>query len=355
MIDVKNFNEHNCLNSHKIITNFDDHIEDQTSGYYNRYPILEYLLISDNISELTNIVSSHPSAKIQSKDKIFFSKDSMYPALLLSRLATQYSVDLSRTIIESKATKFIFNKNPIKLYTNSYRWSTIDDIHLTGISGKDRIMCKIPNTKDISRLSFMKSSLEKIYNCTFYYAVSVKNPDTVKLYVDHLNEAVDTRELIKYVNNFIPEASDAEIDTIFSFLKSSDKSIRNTGITLFLTSNVSNNLYKVIKNACELALNNSWAIPGQLNSSWEYFLQYIDCEIDELHYNFNSHQPYFLRKILQNPISTGSMEDIKKEIKILLLKRLSVGEEFKTLREDLKLINCEIVINDKNGETNPSN
>ena len=89
------------------------------------------------------------------------------------------------------------------------------------------------------------------------------------------------------------------------------------------------------------------------NSSWNYFLQTIDCNLDELSYDFNTHQSYFLRKILQNPIYTGDMESIKKEIKQQLLKRLAKGSEFKTLREDLKLINCEIIIHDKNGETTP--
>lgn len=356
MISVVNFCEKYSIDKHIIVHNFDAHIKNKNEGISSRYAINEYLLISDTIKELTNILNSRPSQTIQKKDKIYFSKDSKYPSLLLSRLINQYNVDLSRTITESKATKFIFNYNPIERYINSYRWSTLDDIHLSGHIGNTRVLCSIPNSTDNARLSFMKSSLEKLYNCSFYYTVPIRNHETVELYINHVNEAVDTRELTKYVNTFIPESTDSEIDTVFSFLKSTDSSIRNTGISLFSTLNVGSKLYNVIKKACELRCNSSWATPVSMsacNSSWNYFLQTIDCNLDELSYDFNTHQSYFLRKILQNPIYTGDMESIKKEIKQQLLKRLAKGSEFKTLREDLKLINCEIIIHDKNGETTP--
>ena len=356
MIDVKNFHNTYQLSTHILIFDFDAFMKDKTR-YNSRYSVQEHLLISDSPSELTSVLNSHPSGTIQKKDKIYFSSESNFPALLLSRLVNQYNVDVTRTITENKATKFIFNKNPIIQYDNHYAYSSFHEIHLTGcISGK-RILCRIPNITDLSRLTYIKSNLEKIWGCSFYYAIPVRNGESAKLYIDHMKEAVDTRVLTKYITSFIPEATDQEIDTVFGFLKSSDKSIRDTGISLFTTMNVSKKLYEVIKKACELRVNNSWAVPTQnsCNSSWKYFLQYIDCDLDELCNNFDRNQSFFLRKILQNPIFDGNMEDIKKEIKIQLLKRLSVGDEFKTLREDLKLINCEIAIHDKNGETTSGN
>lgn len=358
MINVINLYKSGATSNNIKISNIDLYIKSkQTDGYYSRYSGEEDLLVSDTISELTNTLNSKPTATIQSGDKVYITKNSSYPALLLSRLKSQYQIDISRTITEAKADKFIFDKEPIKVYDKYGGWSSSHEIHLTGQSGSHRIICELPNLTDSVRLNFMKTSLEKIHKCTFYYAIKIADADSVKMYINHMSNAVDSRELIRYMNTFIPYATDSEIDTIFNFLKSTDPAIRTTGINLFTTLNTGNNLYKVIQKTLDLAQNYCSVVPAVSSapSAWKFLYLCTDLTDKDLDKNFNISQAHFLRKIMQNPIYTGSIDQIKSEIKQCLLERLSKGNEFKTLREDLALINCEIILHDKDGKADTGN
>lgn len=357
MIDVRNFFEEGARDT-TLIIDIDAHIRNKKEGYRNIWSQKEDLLVSDSLSELTNILEAKPSATIVSGDKIMFSSGCNYPALLISQLKPNYpNIDISRTITESKATKFIFNKNPIE-YPTGWSYYRTNEIHLAGVVGTTRYICTLPNLTDKQRIAYIKQGLESVHNTKFYFSRRIHNPESTKLFVKHINEAVSTQELTKYVNKFIPSVTDDELKIAFNYLKSSDDSIRKTGIKLFDSWNIGGKIYEVIKNLNSLYYYRTYLIPSSksdMSSSWRYLLQAIDCDIDDIKRDFNSNQPYFLRKIMANPVYDGDMKSIKEEIKTQLIKRLQESPEFKTLREDLKLINCELILHDKDGETDPGN
>ena len=360
MIDIKNYYKLGFTGT-VFINNPDKFIstkgqEGLDQRYYRTYD--ESLLVSDSLSELTKIIKAKPTNTISPGDKIYFAKNVDYPVLLLSRLKSQYSIDISRTTTESKADKFIVNKIPIECVSQWKSSCALSCIHLTGLFRNQRLVCSIPNTTDLQKINYIKQNVEKLLNITLTFAQPIDNPESAQIFITHQSNCVIVPQLIKYTNQFIPSVTDSELKAAFSYLKSSDDSIRLTGINLFEYFNIGDKIYDVIKGLHEVYETGCYLIPNSSKSCttpWKYLLQSIDCNILDIQRNFDNNQSYFLRKILANPIYTGDMESIKKEIKTRLLERLLSSPEFSTLREDLDIINCELVLHDKNGETDSGN
>lgn len=323
------------------------------------------ILISDSLKELVDFASqSYQFAPISANDKIFFSKSSNYPSLLLSKIKSTYpNLNITRVIKPDTADKIVVGKDAFKnrLASNNYCYKRVYLINADAYNYPNTsIIRAIPysSVTDKQMLANAKASLEKGFSEKFYYATEITYPDTIELALNNSAKITNDTAIIKYTYSFLPKITDADIDSIKVYLKSNDEEARKLGIECFQYYNLGDKLFQIFQLLAELSNYSKNLLPNFSASlaSWKLLYITLNTSGEEINNTvLSTNLAYYIKKVMDNPLDTNSGIDLRKLLKEAVIHRINNSVEFGDFRKDLKLINCSItIIDDKDRETTTS-
>lgn len=311
-----------------------------------------YYLLTDDIQELNNIKNLEFKGSLSPNDKISFISSDV-PSLLINRMNT----DIKRTTKITSSTKFVTSVNEIELHER-VRIATWNEETKT-MYCCDSMWISKPLSKSTEHiLDYFSSYSEDISELTedtqyIAFLISAEHCDVLQTYLDHPNNFVSDKQLIKYIWKNAPMISDDEFDTAVNLISSRDYTNQKLGFNTLQFYNLSDKIYELYK-----------ALYDNKHIYWKrqyVMFKYIHSLVCNGSYKdrkgiFNYWSRIYcntpLKELYQNElISDKCKMEIKEEIKCRILEAINSND---SIARDLELINCEISINDKVGETESS-
>lgn len=313
------------------------------SGTYSDH----FILFTDAI-ELINSIQ-FKSESLQPKDKVAFI-NSTFPSLILKRLNT----DLSRTTKITSSTKLITSCDKL-IYK-------LDD--LVRVCAYDEENQKLHYYHNYWRLNIgsdytiesdlfkdARDHLRTVSNAPLYLMIPISKTvfEQIELVLKG-HKFVSTDDLVRYCWKTAQEPTDEEFNGILNLLGSSDKDIQSLGINTLQYYNFSNKLYDLCKYMAEHKLfDNRYRYD---NSAWKYVLSIIGTTY--WHYSISTEynggkSSELVYSMYKHKFAGEKLKiEMKEQIKKSILERI---KSLPSVEQDLDFIGCEIVINDKVGET----
>lgn len=353
MIDLfKTVSGSSCITAYDIsrLLNGNTYKYVDSSGVY---------LYSDALTELKDITQKKPiiTKTIQSKDKVYFASGCGYPSLLFSKYKSDSNIklDLSRTTSPDKADVIVIGPEWMDTYSpyNCYLATTYNG---NGV----RWQANTFEDFNESLAALDRQKLSTHLNQTAYFMMKISNAqaETFELVHKYPNKIVYTMDLLKYVFPFLPVMTDSELDVIISMLKTSDDQARATGIQMFQYYNFSDKIYTIIKKLKTEVPYVYFPMESGAPVAWKYLYSCLGVPVDKFTsgQSYAKNITYYVTKVMENPLNTQNLDDLKDDILAQLVEKLKTDSQFSTFRKDLALIGYQLSVepipeDDSDGET----
>lgn len=300
------------------------------------------IILKKDFKELFNSIKDIHFNNIEENDSVLITKDSSFPALLLSRIP---DINIKRTIKEANATKVIVDDLHIPEYLpNGYMLDCVLLIDNEEINFKtlwsyepsydalERHIRVVRGMNYKENLNIINIEKEKVY--ILYYDkptldVAIKSPEKL----------VTTRKLINYISDFLPKIEESDIKSIEMLISSMDETDTKIAIELLNAYDIRDNYIKIIYllkkyyyKISETKLHNTTGV--------NYLLHKL--EITDSIFDLGNND--FLLNLYNNTLIDS---ESKKQIRSELMENLSKQIEYiyKQYSDPLKF---NIILNDDN-------
>ena len=298
--------------------------------YYNLY------VGSKDLDELDALTKTPPTSKkvISKGDKIFFSKKTTFPTLLLSRLDT----DVKRVVKEDKADVYVIDKPKVLYSVDTYI------AYFTETQNQEPVLYWENVSKyETEELNKLVNKWKSALNSDEIYFLRSYSCDDHTIFNTCLNSnkpIVYTDDFIKYIDKFRPKLEGDELDSVLNMLKSPDDESYAAGINLIPYYNIEDVKFEIFWHLKESVKNGRSSIskgkvesyvfsliqltPGAIKKKLRWFSN----DINAIKYLFNEYH-----------ITYGSIPAKQKYCKPTLLENICTNFYIQELlrRADLKI------------------
>ena len=266
---------------------------------YNERNVSYFECVDDEIKTLIDNCNNITSNTIKDNDVIFFSEESTFPKLLLSRL----NLSVKRTLKTDKATKIIINNNKL---LNKNGNTIIPGYIIIPLDGKNYYFIEDSNLKEIN----LSIDLAKLYFPGEWKRVICLNGRVDKKFIDLINDyhAIITTpvQVTEYLNSKLTKLDLETKDSMISMLKANDEEHNKLAINMLGMYDLSDVLYDIYE-----ILGKKGDIPDCIKNSvmFKYLMSLIEStptlliEAFEDYYWRRSEKLNILSKIFNLPIS----------------------------------------------------
>jgi succinate dehydrogenase flavin-adding protein (antitoxin of CptAB toxin-antitoxin module) len=292
------------------------HFTNAGNGGYLRQENLTIAILDNDYTESIYDISN--GKDIISKDKVFISKHSSFPPLLLSRIE---NIDISRSINIEKATKVVTDKPVFKTYMEDVWYG-----EFTSYNPELPVIRAVMRDPSYYTKRFLMSANcgnmpddVSTYDITSCYPCVVLDIeyDLSACLLNYPEKIVLTEKLVEYTNNYLPELDEDTFDSFSSMMCSADSNIVKVCINTLATFNLGHFNTQI---SLEIKKNYANLMKKKVTSlsSFNRILSLCGLKKDDVHYG---HVLDFNEKLYDNAttqenrnlIRNSTLEHIRKD------------------------------------------
>lgn len=286
---------------------------------YRRNPNSGFVL-SDNYDELVqyNSLKNCPindNPGLQPKQKLFITKECGFPPLLLSRLVSNGTCDLKRTVKSSAADWIV--SDPIYKHADQVTWRQLDSclpVCLYYDPNTKEVKLEYPLSKANARQDMLDAyqKMKEHYKINVFFGLYYLNIEQLSDYHSDSSKYITTTSVMKYVQGNCAKPTDEEWESLMATIQSTDAEQSKLGWDMLQYYDLSDRYFELFQILDKL--NRGWDILLPSASARPASMKYVTEQLGLDYARFKQHSYYdeldmvVFDTLIKNPLSSPALK-----------------------------------------------